>query len=196
MQREIIAPLTDDVVESLKAGDRVLISGTIYTARDAAHKRMWEALQRGEPLPFDINGQIIYYAGPCPARPGSVAGPFGPTTSGRMDKYAPLLIQWGLKGMIGKGDRDDKVIEAMVENKAVYFAAVGGLGAYIATKIRKQETVAYEDLGTEAIKRLTVKDFPAIVVIDGSGNNLYKTEQEKYENRFSDIFGCGSEEKV
>lgn len=196
MQREIIAPLTDDVVESLKAGDRVLISGTIYTARDAAHKRMWEALQRGEPLPFDIKGQIIYYAGPCPARPGSVAGPFGPTTSGRMDKYAPLLIQWGLKGMIGKGDRDDKVIEAMVENKAVYFAAVGGLGAYIATKIRKQETVAYEDLGTEAIKRLTVKDFPAIVVIDGSGNNLYKTEQEKYENRFSDIFGCGSEEKV
>lgn len=196
MQREIIAPLTDDVVESLKAGDRVLISGTIYTARDAAHKRMWEALQRGEPLPFDIKGQIIYYAGPCPAKPGSVAGPFGPTTSGRMDKYAPLLIQWGLKGMIGKGDRDDKVIEAMVENKAVYFAAVGGLGAYIATKIRKQETVAYEDLGTEAIKRLTVKDFPAIVVIDGSGNNLYKTEQEKYENRFSDIFGCGSEEKV
>lgn len=196
MQREIIAPLTDDVVESLKAGDRVLISGTIYTARDAAHKRMWEALQRGEPLPFDIKGQIIYYAGPCPAKPGSVAGPFGPTTSGRMDKYAPLLIQWGLKGMIGKGDRDDKVIEAMVENKAVYFAAVGGLGAYIATKIRKQETVAYEDLGTEAIKRLTIKDFPAIVVIDGSGNNLYKTEQEKYENRFSDIFGCGSEEKV
>lgn len=189
MYKEITTPLNDDVLSSLRAGDRVLISGIIYTARDAAHKRMWEALQRGETLPFDIKGQVIYYAGPCPARPGNIAGPFGPTTSGRMDKYAPLLIEHGLRGMIGKGDRDSKVMEAMVKNKAVYFAAVGGLGAYIATVIQKQEPVAYEELGTEALTRLTVKDFPAIVVIDCEGNNLYRTEPEKYKNRF---VACGT----
>jgi fumarate hydratase subunit beta len=189
MHREIVTPLNDDILSSLRAGDRVLISGTIYTARDAAHKRMWEALQRGESLPFDIKGQVIYYAGPCPARPGSVTGPFGPTTSGRRDKYAPLLMEHGLKGMIGKGNRDSTVIEAMVKNKAIYFAAVGGLGAYIATVVQKLEVVAYEDLGTESVKKLTVKDFPVIVVTDSSGNNLYKTEPEKYENKFSAIYG-------
>lgn len=187
MYKKIISSLDDNILDSLRAGDYVYISGIIYTARDAAHKRMWEALKNGEKLPFDIKGQMIYYAGPCPAKPGSVVGPIGPTTSGRMDKYAPLLLQHGLKGMIGKGDRDIEVVEAMVENKAVYFAAVGGLGAYIANSIKKIEPVAYEDLGTEALTRLTVVDFPAIVAIDCRGNNLYKTEPDKYKNKYSDV---------
>jgi fumarate hydratase subunit beta len=187
MYKKITSPLDENMLDSLRAGDYVNISGIMYTARDAAHKRMWEALNRGEKLPFDIKGQIIYYAGPCPAKPGSIVGPIGPTTSGRMDKYAPLLIQHGLRGMIGKGDRDIKVVEAMVENKAVYFAAIGGLGAYIANSIKKRELVAYEDLGTEALTRLTVIDFPAIVAIDCKGNNLYKTESDKYKNKYSDV---------
>lgn len=187
MYKKITSPLDENMLDSLRAGDYVNISDIMYTARDAAHKRMWEALNRGEKLPFDIKGQIIYYAGPCPAKPGSIVGPIGPTTSGRMDKYAPLLIQHGLRGMIGKGDRDIKVVEAMVENKAVYFAAIGGLGAYIANSIKKRELVAYEDLGTEALTRLTVIDFPAIVAIDCKGNNLYKTESDKYKNKYSDV---------
>jgi len=194
MYKIITAPLGDDIITELKAGDKVLISGTIYTARDAAHGRMCEALQRGESLPFDIKGQIIYYAGPCPPKPGAVAGSFGPTTSGRMDKYAPMLIERGLKGMIGKGDRGSEVIGAMKAHRAVYFAAIGGLGAYIANVVLCQQVIAYADLGAEAVMKLTVKDFPVIVAIDSEGNNLYSTEPGKYENAFSII--RSSKEKV
>ncbi len=187
MDKKITTPLKDEDIMQLSAGDRVLLSGVIYTARDAAHKKLHEALQNGQELPIDIRQQIIYYAGPCPARPGSVAGPFGPTTSGRMDKYAPELIKLGLKGMIGKGDRGDEVIEAMKETNAVYFAAIGGLGAYIAATIESQEVIAYQELGAEALMKLTVKDFPLIVAIDCSGNNLFRTEPQKYRNKFAEV---------
>ena len=193
MEKRITAPLLDEDINQLNAGDRVLLSGIIYTARDAAHKKLHEALEKGEQLPIDIRHQVIYYAGPCPAKPGAVAGPFGPTTSGRMDKYAPELIGLGLKGMIGKGDRVESVIEAMRECGAVYFAAIGGLGAYIAATIDAQEVVAYEELGAEALIRLTVKDLPLIVAIDCRGNNLYRTEPLKYKGKFEQIHKANQE---
>ncbi|MEE3393654.1 MAG: Fe-S-containing hydro-lyase [Lachnospiraceae bacterium] len=173
MEKHIETPLDDDRVNDLKAGDFVYITGTVYTARDAAHKRMSEALAEGKELPFDLKGNIIYYLGPSPARPGQVIGSAGPTTSGRMDKYTPALLDLGLKGMIGKGRRTDTVIEAMKRNNCVYFAAIGGAGALLSKCIKKSEVIAYDDLGTEAIRKLYVEDLPVIVVIDHEGNNLY-----------------------
>lgn len=173
MEIQLQTPLTHEQAAALKAGDSVLLTGEIYTARDAAHKRMIETLERGEALPFDVKDQIIYYAGPTPAKPGQVIGSCGPTTSGRMDAYAPQLIALGLTGMIGKGERAPAVIDAMRHHGAVYFGAIGGAGALIAKRILKAEVVAYEDLGTESVRRLTVKDFPAIVIIDTDGKNLY-----------------------
>jgi len=173
MSLKISTPLDGVKAETLRCGDKVLISGKIYTARDAAHKRMIESLDRGEELPIDIKNQIIYYAGPAPAKPGRVIGSCGPTTSCRMDAYAPKLIELGLTGMIGKGERDEGVVDAMEKHGAVYFGAIGGAGALIAECVESVEVVAYEDLGTEAIRCLTVKDFPAIVVIDNKGNSLY-----------------------
>jgi len=166
-------PLTDEDVERLRTGDRVLINGVIYTARDAAHKRMIDLLDSGRELPFDIRGQVIYYAGPAPAKPGSVIGSCGPTTSYRMDVYTPKLIERGLKGMIGKGTRSREIKESMMVHKAVYFAAIGGLGALLAKTIKEAEVVAYPDLGPEAIRRLVVEDFPAIVALDIRGEDIY-----------------------
>ena len=180
MDQYINAPFGEEVTEKLKAGDYVYISGTIYTARDAAHKRMAEALSREEDLPFDIKDQVIYYMGPAPAREGQVIGSAGPTTASRMDKYAPELLDLGLKGMIGKGKRSKAVLDGVVRNKAVYLAAVGGAGALLSKCITSAEVIAYEDLGTEAIRKLTVKDFPAIVVADCEGHNLYETAVEAY----------------
>ena len=177
----IETPLTDEVVEKLKIGDRVLINGYLYSARDAAHKRLVELLKKGEELPFDISGQIIYYVGPTPPKPGMPIGSAGPTTAYRMDPYAPILIEKGLKGMIGKGIRGEKVIEAMRNHKAVYFAATGGAGALISKAIKEAEVVAYEDLATEAERRMLVNDFPAIVVNDIYGNDLYKEGKAKYQ---------------
>lgn len=174
MPIRINTPLTHEAVKSLKSGDNVLISGEIYTARDSAHKRMMTQLERGEKLPFEIKDKIIYYAGPTPAKPGQVIGSCGPTTSGRMDAFAPTLIRLGLTGMIGKGERSHEVVAAMKECGAVYFGAIGGAGALIAKSITSAEVIAYDDLGTEAVRRLTVKDFPAIVIIDSEGNNLYQ----------------------
>lgn len=170
---ELQTPLTKEKIESLKSGDYVYITGTIYTARDAAHKRMSEALANGEELPIDVKDQVIYYMGPTPAKEGQVIGSAGPTTSSRMDKYAPKLLDLGLSGMIGKGKRSQDVIDSIVLNGAVYFAAVGGAGALLSKCIKKSEVVAYDDLGTEAIRKLEVEKFPAIVVIDRMGNNLY-----------------------
>ncbi len=170
---ELQTPLTKEKIESLKSGDYVYLTGTIYTARDAAHKRMSEALAAGEELPIDVKDQIIYYMGPTPAKEGQVIGSAGPTTASRMDKYAPKLLDLGLSGMIGKGKRSQDVIDAIVLNGAVYFAAVGGAGALLSKCIKKSEVVAYDDLGTEAIRKLEVEKFPAIVVIDRMGNNLY-----------------------
>jgi fumarate hydratase subunit beta len=184
MYKKINTPLLEDTLKNLKSGDRVLISGKIYSGRDVAHKRMIEALERGQQLPFDAAGQIIYYAGPCPPKPGYAAGPFGPTTSGRMDKYAPRIIQQGLKGMMGKGDRAEDVIAAMIKYNCVYFAAIGGLGAYTSTIIKSIKVIAYEDLGAEALMELWVEDFPAIVAIDSEGNNLYRNEPDKYKDKF------------
>ncbi len=173
MPIKLKTPLTHEKVKSLKSGDSVLLSGVIYTARDAAHKRMIESLEAGEGLPFDIADKTIYYAGPAPAKPGQVIGSCGPTTSGRMDAYAPKLIELGLTGMIGKGERSDEVVDAMIKYGAVYFGAIGGAGALISKSITSAEVIAYEDLGTEAIRRLTVEDLPLTVVIDSSGRNLY-----------------------
>lgn len=178
----LTTPLDEEMVKSLKAGDQVLFSGIIYTARDAAHKRMTESYRRGEDLPIDVRGQVIYYAGPCPAKPGRVIGSAGPTTSGRVDAYTPLLLSQGLKGMIGKGFRSPEVIQAMKEHGAVYFAATGGAGALLASKIKAARVVAYDDLGTEAIAELVVEDFPAIVVIDAAGTDLYATAPDKYRD--------------
>lgn len=175
MDRHITAPLKDEEIRELKAGDYVYITGVVYTARDAAHKRMQEALDAGEELPVDIKGQIIYYMGPSPAREGRVIGSAGPTTASRMDKYTPELLDRGMKGMIGKGKRTQDVSDAIVRNGAVYFAAVGGAGALLSKQIKSAEVIAYEDLGTEAIRRLYVEDFPVIVVIDSEGNNLYES---------------------
>lgn len=180
MKRNITVPLTPDVVNILKAGDMVEISGIVYTARDAAHKRMISLLNEGKPLPFPPEGQVIYYVGPCPAPDGKVIGSAGPTTSGRMDKYTPRLIKSGISGMIGKGTRDDDVIRAMIEYGAVYFGAVGGAAALISKCIKSQKVIAFEDLGTEAVRMLEVVDFPAIVLIDRYGNNLYEIGRQKY----------------
>ena len=174
MEKHIQAPVCEQDIASLHAGDYVYISGTIYTARDAAHTRMQETVAAGGPLPVDLNGNILYYIGPSPAREGQVIGSAGPTTAGRMDRYTPELLDLGLKGMIGKGKRSIKVKEAIVRNGAVYFAAVGGAGALLSKAILKSEVIAYDDLGTEAIRRLEVKDFPVIVVIDGEGKDLYE----------------------
>jgi fumarate hydratase subunit beta len=173
-------PLADADVEKLQIGDKVLLNGVIYTGRDAAHKRLIDLLLAGKPLPIDIRGQVIYYVGPAPAKPGQVIGSAGPTTSGRMDAYSPKLIAIGLKGMIGKGMRKKEVLEAMKKYKAVYFAATGGAGALLAKKIKKAQVVAYEDLGPEAISRLEVEDFPLIVVNDTRGNDLYEEGAKKY----------------
>jgi fumarate hydratase subunit beta len=173
-------PLSNDTVDQLSAGDRVLISGTIYTARDAAHKRLVDLIRENRPLPVDLAGQIIYYVGPTPPQPGMPIGAAGPTTSYRMDPYAPVLIEKGLKGMIGKGIRGDAVIEAMKRYRAVYFAATGGAGALISKTIKRAEVVAYSDLGTEAIRKLEVEEFPAIVVCDVHGNDLYREGRMKY----------------
>ena len=173
MDRYMQAPLDKEEVKALEAGDYVYITGTIYTARDAAHLRMSEALDRGEELPIDLNNNIIYYMGPTPAREGRVIGSAGPTTASRMDKYAPRLLDLGLTGMIGKGERSQEVVEAIVRNGAVFFAAVGGAGALLSKCIKKAEVIAYDDLGTEAIRKLEVENFPVIVVIDSKGRNLY-----------------------
>ncbi|MBQ7943467.1 MAG: Fe-S-containing hydro-lyase [Lachnospiraceae bacterium] len=180
MDKYINAPISDEDAASLTAGDYVYITGTIYTARDAAHLRMYEALERGEELPINMKNNIIYYMGPSPAREGRPIGSAGPTTASRMDKYAPKLLDLGLKGMIGKGKRSDAVKEAIVRNQAVYFAAVGGAGALLSKSITSSEVVAYDDLGTEAIRKLEVKDFPVIVVIDAKGNNLYETAIKEF----------------
>ncbi|SES93191.1 Fe-S-containing hydro-lyase [Anaerobranca gottschalkii] len=179
-RKKIKTPLSPQDIESLVAGDLVELTGVIYTARDAAHKRMIEALNNGEQLPFDLNGNVIYYVGPTPAKEGQVIGSAGPTTSGRMDKYTPRLLDLGLKGMIGKGLRSQEVVESIKKNKGVYFAAVGGAAALISKRIIKSEIIAYEDLGTEGIRKLEVVDFPVIVAIDSQGNNFYEIGQQKY----------------
>ena len=180
MDRYIQAPIDKETARELRAGDYLYISGTIYTARDAAHKRMSEALANGENLPFQMDRNVIYYMGPSPAREGRPIGSAGPTTASRMDKYAPALLDLGLGGMIGKGKRSKEVTDAIVRNGAVYFAAVGGAGALLSKSILESEVIAYEDLGTEAIRKLTVKDFPVIVVIDSRGSNLYETAIKEY----------------
>jgi fumarate hydratase subunit beta len=176
MDKHITTPIDTSKVIALKAGDYVYLTGRIYTARDAAHKRMFEALQQKEELPFDIINQVIYYLGPTPARDGQVIGSAGPTTSSRMDKYTPSLLNLGLKGMIGKGKRNDDVIDSMKKNKAVYFAAIGGAGALLSKCIKSSRVIAYEDLGTEAIRELWVENLPVIVVIDSEGNNFYESQ--------------------
>lgn len=178
---KVTTPLNDEIVANLHSGDRVLITGKILTGRDAAHKRLFELLQNNKELPVNMNGQIIYYVGPTPAKPGEVIGSAGPTTSGRMDIYAPHLIAKGLKGMIGKGSRSKDVIEAMKKYKAVYFGATGGAGALISEKIKSSKIIAYEDLGAEAVYELFVEDFPVIVINDIYGNDLYKEGKEKYK---------------
>ena len=180
MEQHIKAPFDREAAKQLRAGDYVYITGTIYTARDAAHKRMYEALEQGEPLPMEMEGNVIYYMGPSPAREGRPIGSAGPTTASRMDKYAPSLLDLGLMGMIGKGKRSQAVQEAIVRNGAVYFAAVGGAGALLAGSIKASEVIAYDDLGTEAIRRLEVENFPVIVVIDSEGRNLYETAIKEY----------------
>lgn len=178
--KHITTPLTAETIKDLHAGDVVRITGPVYTARDAAHKRMTEAMAEGRPLPFDIKGQVIYYVGPSPTKPGEIVGSAGPTTSGRMDKYTPALIAEGMRGMIGKGLRGKEVVEACVKYGAVYFAAVGGAAAVISQSIKGEEMIAYEDLGPEAIRRYEVEDFPAIVCIDAEGNDFYKVGIAKY----------------
>ena len=188
MEKHITTPITEEITETLHSGDYVYITGTIYVARDAAHKRMIEALDRGEELPIDIKDATIYYMGPSPAREGRPIGSAGPTTATRMDKYAPTLLDLGEKAMIGKGKRSKEVIDAIIRNKAVYFAAVGGAGALLSKCIKKSEVICYDDLGAEAIRKLYVENFPVIVVIDREGSNLYETaiiefqEQEQQTN--------------
>ena len=180
MTKKIHTPLTREAVRDLHVGDSCLITGAIYTARDAAHKRLCELLAKGEPLPLDLENAVIYFVGPTPAKPGQAIGSAGPTTSYRMDAYSPALIAAGQTGMIGKGKRGDEVIAAMKEHGAVYFGAIGGCGALLSKCIKKAEIVAYEDLGAEAIRRLEVEDFPVVVIIDSEGNNLYETGREAY----------------
>lgn len=180
MERHIKAPINKETAKELRVGDYVYLTGTIYTARDAAHKRMYEALEKGEELPLEMKDNVIYYMGPSPAREGRPIGSAGPTTASRMDKYAPVLLDLGLIGMIGKGKRSEAVKEAIVRNGAVYFAAVGGAGALLAGSIKASEVIAYDDLGTEAIRKLEVENFPVIVVIDSTGQNLYETAIREY----------------
>ena len=180
MEKKITLPITDEDIKNLKAGDSVLLTGSIITGRDAAHKRLYELIQKGEKLPVDIKGELIYYVGPAPAKPGHAVGPAGPTSSYRMDKYAPSLLDLGLKGMIGKGARNKEVVDAIVRNKGVYLVAIGGAAALIAKSIKSEAILCYEDLGTEAVRRYEVEDFPCIVAIDSNGNNVYETEPPKY----------------
>ncbi|CUP69027.1 fumarate hydratase [Clostridium baratii] len=180
MVKRVITPLNDLEISELKCGDSILLTGTIYTARDAAHKRLIELIEKGEKLPFDLEGETIYYVGPTPPKPGMVIGSAGPTTSYRMDAYAPKLLDLGLKGMIGKGLRNEEVIESIKKNKAIYFGAIGGAAALIGKSIIKSEVIAYEDLGSEAIRKLEVKDLPLVVIIDSLGNNLYEIGKENY----------------
>ncbi|MCM1386838.1 MAG: Fe-S-containing hydro-lyase [Bacillus sp. (in: Bacteria)] len=181
MEQHIQAPMSAKDAGKLRAGDYVYLTGTIYTARDAAHKRMSEALEKGEKLPFDVKGNIIYYMGPSPAREGRPIGSAGPTTASRMDKYTPGLLDLGLTGMIGKGKRSDAVKEAVIRNGAVYFAAVGGAGALLSKSIKASEVIAYDDLGTEAVRKLEVENFPVIVVMDAEGNNLYENVMQSMD---------------
>lgn len=183
MDKYIKAPLSDEDAKSLKSGDYVYITGTIYSARDAAHKRMYESIEKNENLPIIMKNNIIYYMGPSPAREGRPIGSAGPTTSSRMDKYTPSLLDLGLKGMIGKGKRTEEVKEAIIRNGAVYFAAVGGAGALLSKCIKESKIIAYDDLGTEAIRELKVENFPVIVVIDSEGKNLYETSIKDYNRR-------------
>lgn len=180
MDKHVKAPISKEVLKTLRSGDYVYITGTIYSARDAAHKRMQETLDRNQPLPFDLADNVIYYLGPTPAREGRPIGSAGPTTASRMDKYTPRLLDLGLGAMIGKGRRSPEVIDAIVRNGAVYFAAVGGAGALLSKRILASEVIAYDDLGTEAIRKMEVEDFPVIVVIDSEGNNLYETALAEY----------------
>lgn len=182
MEIRLTTPLTKESVKDLKPGDNVLISGIIYAARDAAHKKLMERLDNGEELPFDIRGAVIYYVGPSPTKEGEVIGSAGPTTSLRMDAFTPRLLDLGLLGMVGKGKRNDEVKAKMVEHGAVYFAAIGGAGALIKKRILSQETIAYEELGPEAVRKLVVKDFPVTVIIDSKGNDLYEIGREEYLN--------------
>ena len=182
MEKHMRVPFPRQQAATLKSGDYVYLTGTIYTARDAAHKRMYEALMKKEALPFDIRGNVIYYMGPSPAREGRPIGSAGPTTASRMDKYTPALLDLGMQGMIGKGKRTEEVREAMIRNGAVYFAAVGGAGALLSKSILSSEVIAYDNLGTEAVRKLSVKDFPVVVVMDSQGNNLYETAIKQYCN--------------
>lgn len=181
--KRIHLPLSEKELMNLRAGEKVYLSGKIYTARDAAHKKLTESIEKGEALPIDLEGQCIYYAGPCPAKPGEVIGSCGPTTSQRMDTYTPALLDLGLKIIIGKGERDESVVESLVKNRAVYMAAVGGCGALIKKCIKKATLIAYPELLSEAIRELEVEDFPMIVAIDARGNNLYVTEKEKFRKQ-------------
>ncbi len=180
MDKYITTPLNDNIIKSLSAGDYVYITGIIYSARDAAHKRMYDSLMNGGEIPFDLKNNMIYYLGPTPEREGQVIGSAGPTTSSRMDKYTPLLMEHGLKGMIGKGKRSQEVIKSIIEYNGVYLAAVGGAGALLSKKIISSKIIGYDDLGTEAIREMYVKDFPTIVVIDSKGNNLYETSMKEF----------------
>lgn len=183
MEKHIQVPIRKEDAKKLAAGDYVYLTGTIYTARDAAHKRMQETLDAGEILPIELDGTVIYYMGPSPAREGRVIGSAGPTTSSRMDKYAPRLLDLGLGAMIGKGKRNQSVLDAIVRNGAVYFAAIGGAGALLSKCIVQSETIAYDELGAEAIRKLEVKDFPVVVVVDSNGNNLYETAVAEYNKK-------------
>lgn len=185
MIKYITSPIDKNIVNEIKAGDSVYITGTIYTARDAAHKRMYESILNEEELPFNLDGTILYYLGPSPAREGQIIGSAGPTTSSRMDKYSPLLMEYGLKGMIGKGKRSKEVIQSIIKNNGLYFAAIGGAGALLSKCIVESSIIAYEDLGTEAIRKLEVKNFPVIVVNDSQGNDLYEIAVKKYNSEFN-----------
>lgn len=180
MEKRVNAPMGRELIKTLRAGDSLLLSGVIYTARDAAHKRMCEDYEKGIPFPIELEGNLIYYAGPCPAKPGEVIGSCGPTTAGRMDAYTPLLLDNGLAAMLGKGARSAAVIDAMKRNTAVYLGAIGGAGALIAGAIKKAEVIAYPELGTEAVRRLEVEDLPCVVLIDCDGNDLYEIGQSEY----------------
>ena len=186
MEKHITLPLTEELAKTLHAGDTVYLTGTIYTSRDAGHKRMCEALARGEQLPFDPKDATIYYVGPTPARPGQIIGSAGPTTSGRMDAYAPTMMSVGARGMIGKGERLPEVVEAMKKYSGVYFGAIGGAGALLAKSIKRSELIAYEDLGAEALRKLYVEEMPLVVIIDSQGNNLYITGREAYLRKRSE----------
>lgn len=179
--KHIQTPLKEEVLNTLRAGDKVLLSGVVYTARDAAHMRLYKCLEENKPLPIDLNGEVIYYVGPTPTKPGSVIGSAGPTTSGRMDKFTPSLLNVGLKGMIGKGLRNASVVQSIIDNRAIYFVASGGAGALLSAKVESSEIIAYEDLGTEAIRKLCVKEMPLIVAIDSYGNNIYEDGPKKYK---------------